>query len=36
MPYLVRDRAARELRRYPRLAASVGRLLGRRPTREES
>jgi CelD/BcsL family acetyltransferase involved in cellulose biosynthesis len=36
MPYALRDRAVRELRRYPRLAASVGRALGKPQTREES
>jgi CelD/BcsL family acetyltransferase involved in cellulose biosynthesis len=35
-PYALRDRAARELRRHPRLAAVVGRALGRPPSREES
>jgi CelD/BcsL family acetyltransferase involved in cellulose biosynthesis len=35
MPYLLRDRAVRELRRHPRLAALVGRALGRPPSREE-
>jgi CelD/BcsL family acetyltransferase involved in cellulose biosynthesis len=35
MPYLLRERAARELRRYPRLAARVKRALGKPPSREE-
>jgi CelD/BcsL family acetyltransferase involved in cellulose biosynthesis len=35
-PYVLRDRAACELRRHPRLAACVGRALGKRPSREES
>jgi hypothetical protein len=35
MPYLLRDRAVRELRRYPRLAARVKRALGKPPSREE-
>jgi CelD/BcsL family acetyltransferase involved in cellulose biosynthesis len=33
MPYLLRDRAVRELRRYPQLAALVGRALGRPASR---
>jgi CelD/BcsL family acetyltransferase involved in cellulose biosynthesis len=36
LPYVLRDRAARELRRHPRLAALVGRALGRPPSREEN
>ena len=36
LPYALRDRAVRELRRHPRLAAQVGRALGRPPSREES
>jgi CelD/BcsL family acetyltransferase involved in cellulose biosynthesis len=36
IPYALRDRAAHELRRHPRLAALVGRALGRPPSREES
>jgi CelD/BcsL family acetyltransferase involved in cellulose biosynthesis len=36
IPYVLRDRAARELRRHPRLAALVGRALGKPPSREES
>jgi CelD/BcsL family acetyltransferase involved in cellulose biosynthesis len=36
IPYVLRDRAARELRRHPRLAAFVGRAIGKRPSREES
>jgi CelD/BcsL family acetyltransferase involved in cellulose biosynthesis len=36
IPYVLRDRAARRLRRYPRLAALVGRALGKPPSREES
>jgi CelD/BcsL family acetyltransferase involved in cellulose biosynthesis len=36
LPYAWRDRAVRELRRHPRLAAQVGRALGRSPSREES
>jgi CelD/BcsL family acetyltransferase involved in cellulose biosynthesis len=36
MPYVLRARAARELRRHPRLAAHVSRALGRPPSREES
>jgi CelD/BcsL family acetyltransferase involved in cellulose biosynthesis len=35
LPYALRDRAARELRRYPRLAARVKRALGKPPSREE-
>ena len=35
-PYVLRDRAVCELRRHPRLAAGVGRALGKRPSREES
>jgi CelD/BcsL family acetyltransferase involved in cellulose biosynthesis len=35
IPYALRDRAAARLRRHPRLAAYVGRALGKRPTREE-
>jgi CelD/BcsL family acetyltransferase involved in cellulose biosynthesis len=36
IPYALRDRAARELRRYPPLALYVRRALGRSPSREES
>jgi CelD/BcsL family acetyltransferase involved in cellulose biosynthesis len=36
LPYALRDRAARELRRHPRLAAQVGRALGKPPSREEN
>jgi len=36
LPYALRDRAARELRRYPRLAAYVKRALGRPPPRDEN
>ena len=36
IPYALRDRAARALRRYPRLAAHVKRALGRPPSREEN
>jgi CelD/BcsL family acetyltransferase involved in cellulose biosynthesis len=36
IPYVLRDRAARGLRRYPRLAAYVKRVLGRPPSREEN
>jgi CelD/BcsL family acetyltransferase involved in cellulose biosynthesis len=36
IPYALRDRAARELRRYPRLALYVRRALGRPPSREEN
>jgi CelD/BcsL family acetyltransferase involved in cellulose biosynthesis len=36
LPYALRDRAARELRRYPRLAPYVRRALGRPPSREEN
>jgi CelD/BcsL family acetyltransferase involved in cellulose biosynthesis len=35
MPYALRDRAVRELRRYPRIAAQVGRALGKPPSRDE-
>jgi CelD/BcsL family acetyltransferase involved in cellulose biosynthesis len=35
MPYVLRDRAVRELRRRPRLAALVGRVLGKPASREE-
>jgi CelD/BcsL family acetyltransferase involved in cellulose biosynthesis len=34
-PYAFRDRVAREIRRYPRLAAVLGRMLGRPASREE-
>jgi CelD/BcsL family acetyltransferase involved in cellulose biosynthesis len=34
LPYALRDRAARELRKYPRLALYVRRALGRAPPRE--
>ena len=36
IPYALRDRAARELRRYPRLAPYVRGVLGRPPSREEN
>jgi CelD/BcsL family acetyltransferase involved in cellulose biosynthesis len=36
IPYALRDRATHELRRHPRLAALVGRALGRPPSREEN
>jgi CelD/BcsL family acetyltransferase involved in cellulose biosynthesis len=36
LPYTWRDRAARELRRHPRLAAQVGRALGKPTSREEN
>jgi len=36
IPYQLRDRVVRELRRYPRFGAWLGRLLGRQPNREES
>ncbi len=36
LPYALRDRAARELRKYPRLALRVRRALGRPPPREEN
>ena len=36
LPYALRDRAAREFRRYPRLAAYVKRALGKPPSREDS
>ncbi|THD65995.1 MAG: GNAT family N-acetyltransferase [Bradyrhizobium sp.] len=36
IPFAVRDRAARELRRHPRLAALVGRAFGRPASREEN
>jgi CelD/BcsL family acetyltransferase involved in cellulose biosynthesis len=35
-PYALRDRAARELRKYPQLAAYVKRALGKPPSREET
>ena len=35
-PYALRDYAARRIRRHPRLAACVGRALGKPPSREES
>jgi CelD/BcsL family acetyltransferase involved in cellulose biosynthesis len=35
-PFALRDRAARILHRYPKLAARVARALGRSPSREES
>jgi CelD/BcsL family acetyltransferase involved in cellulose biosynthesis len=35
LPFALRDRAARALRRYPRLAGHVGRALGKPPSREE-
>lgn len=36
LPYALRDRAARELRRYPLLAARLKRVLGKPPSREEN
>jgi CelD/BcsL family acetyltransferase involved in cellulose biosynthesis len=36
LPHALRDRAARELRRYPRLAPYVRRALGKPPSREEN
>jgi CelD/BcsL family acetyltransferase involved in cellulose biosynthesis len=36
IPYVLRDHAARRLRRHPRLAALVGRALGKPASREES
>ena len=36
LPYVLRDRAARELRRYPRLAAYFKRALCKPPSREEN
>jgi CelD/BcsL family acetyltransferase involved in cellulose biosynthesis len=36
LPWVLRDRAARALHRHPKLAARVGRLLGRPASREES
>src|SRR5882757_2307400 len=36
LPYALRDRAARELRRYPKLTASLKRALGKPPSREEN
>jgi CelD/BcsL family acetyltransferase involved in cellulose biosynthesis len=36
VPYALRDRVARELRRYPRLAPYLRRALGRPPSREEN
>jgi CelD/BcsL family acetyltransferase involved in cellulose biosynthesis len=35
-PYVLRDRAVRELRRHPRLAALVGRAFGKPASREEN
>jgi CelD/BcsL family acetyltransferase involved in cellulose biosynthesis len=35
LPYALRDRAARELRRYPQFAARLKRVLGKPPSREE-
>ena len=35
LPYALRDRAAREVRNFPRLAALLKRALGRQPSREE-
>jgi CelD/BcsL family acetyltransferase involved in cellulose biosynthesis len=35
LPYALRDRAARELRAYPRLTAAIKRALGKPPSREE-
>jgi CelD/BcsL family acetyltransferase involved in cellulose biosynthesis len=36
LPYAWRDRAVRELRRHPRLAAQVDRAFGKPPSREET
>ena len=36
LPFALRDRAARELRRHPWLAARVGRVLGKPQSRDES
>jgi CelD/BcsL family acetyltransferase involved in cellulose biosynthesis len=36
IPYVLRDHAARRLRRHPRLAALVGRALGKPASREEN
>jgi len=36
IPYVLRDHAVRQLRRFPRLAACLSRLLGKPQTREES
>jgi CelD/BcsL family acetyltransferase involved in cellulose biosynthesis len=36
IPYALRDRAARELRKYPGLASYVKRALGKPPSREEN
>jgi CelD/BcsL family acetyltransferase involved in cellulose biosynthesis len=36
LPYALRDRAVRELRKYPHLSASLKRALGKPPSREES
>ncbi len=36
IPFALRDRAARELRKYPRFAARVKRALGRPPSREDN
>jgi hypothetical protein len=36
MPYVLRDHAVHQLRRFPRLAACLSRLMGKQPTREES
>lgn len=35
LPYALRDRAARELRRYPELSARLKRAVGKPPSREE-
>jgi CelD/BcsL family acetyltransferase involved in cellulose biosynthesis len=36
IPYVLRDLTAQQLRRHPWLAERVGRLLGKRPSREET
>jgi CelD/BcsL family acetyltransferase involved in cellulose biosynthesis len=36
LPYALRDRAVRELRKYPQLSAYVKRALGKPPSREEN
>jgi CelD/BcsL family acetyltransferase involved in cellulose biosynthesis len=36
LPYALRDRAARELRNYPKIAAYLKRALGKPPSREEN
>jgi CelD/BcsL family acetyltransferase involved in cellulose biosynthesis len=36
IPYVLRDRTAQGLRRYPRIAEQVGRIMGKAPPREEN